>query len=82
MHMIDSWVGANLVGMYLNYSDAILTFFFLLIFSCNLLKYWIKELFFYISFPFIFHYFKFIVILINFTITNSININIKKKYNY
>ena len=28
MHMIDSWVGANLVGMYLNYSDAILNFFF------------------------------------------------------
>ena len=26
--MIDSWVGANLVGMYLNYYDAILTFFF------------------------------------------------------
>ena len=28
MHMIDSWVGANLVGMYSNYSDAILKFFF------------------------------------------------------
>ena len=27
MHMIDSWVGANLVGMYSNYSDAILNFF-------------------------------------------------------
>ena len=28
MHMIDSWVGANLVGIYSNYSDAILNFFF------------------------------------------------------
>ena len=27
MHMIDSWVDANLVGMYSNYIDAILTFF-------------------------------------------------------
>ena len=27
MHMIDSWVGANLVGMYSNYSDAILNYF-------------------------------------------------------
>ena len=27
MYMIDSWVGANLVGMYSNYSDAILNFF-------------------------------------------------------
>ena len=27
MHMIDSCVGANLVGMYSNYSDAILNFF-------------------------------------------------------
>ena len=26
MHVIDSWVGANLVGMYSNYSDVILTF--------------------------------------------------------
>ena len=30
----------------------------------HFLLYWIKELFFYISFPFIFHYFKFIFILI------------------
>ena len=28
MNMIDSWVGANLVGIYSNYSDAILTSFF------------------------------------------------------
>ena len=28
MHMIDSWVGANLVAMYSNYNDAILNFFF------------------------------------------------------
>ena len=34
MHMIDSLVGANLVGLYLNYSDAILNFFF-----CSLLKF-------------------------------------------
>ena len=27
MYMIDSWVGANLVGMYSNYSDAILNSF-------------------------------------------------------
>ena len=27
MHMIDSWVGANLIGMYSNYSDAILNYF-------------------------------------------------------
>ena len=27
MHMIDSWVGANLVEMYSNYSDAILNYF-------------------------------------------------------
>ena len=30
--MIDSWVGTNLVGMYSNYSNAILTFFFSLFF--------------------------------------------------
>ena len=30
MHMIDSWVGVNLVGMYSSYSDAI---------PCNLLKF-------------------------------------------
>ena len=27
MHMIDSWVGANLIGMYSNYSDAIFNSF-------------------------------------------------------
>ena len=27
MHMIDSWVSANLVGIYSNYSDAILNSF-------------------------------------------------------
>ena len=27
MHMIDTWVGANLVGMYSNYSDVILNTF-------------------------------------------------------
>ena len=27
MHMIESWVGANLVGMCSNYSDAILNSF-------------------------------------------------------
>ena len=62
--MIDSWTGANLVGMYSNYTHAILTFFFLLFFHviCWNIEY--NNYFFYISFHFIFHYFKFIFILI------------------
>ena len=32
MHMIDSWVGANLIGIYSNYSYAILAFIFSLFF--------------------------------------------------
>ena len=43
--MIDSWMGINLVWMYSNYNDVILTFYFSPYFSCNLLKYWIKNLF-------------------------------------
>ena len=27
MHIIDSWVGANIVGMYSNYNNVILNYF-------------------------------------------------------